>query len=157
MGTEEDNMTSTLTPTCSFCGLGFGNRPMLDLHIREDHRRRGDSAGSGQGDQADACLPEPRAEGPDSRSGQPAAPSSNAREAITMTGAPRYRRQAGGSAVTALRRVTGAVRGLNAELRLASEAMFRLPGAPRPHRSADPSAGQISQATAASDRADHAA
>jgi hypothetical protein len=150
-------MTSTLTPTCSFCGLGFGNRPMLELHIREDHLQRGRPAGSGQGDQADACLPEPHAQDPDSRSGQPAAPSSTAREVITMTGAPRSRRPPAGWAVTALRRMTGAIRGLHAELRLASEAMFRLPGAPRPHRTADSSAGQAAQATAASDRADHAA
>jgi hypothetical protein len=151
-------MTSALTPTCSFCGLGFGNRPLLELHIREDHLQRGHPAGSGQGDPAaDACPPEPHAQDPDWRSGQPAAPSAIAREVITMTGAPRSRRAPGGWAVTVLRRVTGTIRGLHAELRLASEAMFRPPGAPRPHRPADPSAGQAAQATAASDRADHAA
>ena len=31
-------MTSTLHPSCPLCGLRFGSRPLLDLHIREDHR-----------------------------------------------------------------------------------------------------------------------
>jgi hypothetical protein len=29
-----------MTPTCPLCGLHYANRPMLELHIREDHRRR---------------------------------------------------------------------------------------------------------------------
>jgi hypothetical protein len=29
-------MPSTLTPTCPFCGLRYVNRPLLELHIRED-------------------------------------------------------------------------------------------------------------------------
>lgn len=33
-------MTTTLAPTCLLCGLRYANRPMLELHIREDHRRR---------------------------------------------------------------------------------------------------------------------
>ena len=33
-------MTATLTPTCPLCGLHYANRPMLELHIREDHRQR---------------------------------------------------------------------------------------------------------------------
>ena len=33
-------MTVTLTPTCPLCGLRYASRPMLELHIREDHRRR---------------------------------------------------------------------------------------------------------------------
>jgi hypothetical protein len=33
-------MTTTLTPTCPLCGLHYANRPMLELHIREDHRQR---------------------------------------------------------------------------------------------------------------------
>ncbi len=26
--------------TCSLCGLGYPSRPLLDLHIREDHAQR---------------------------------------------------------------------------------------------------------------------
>ncbi len=31
-------MTVTLNPSCPLCGLRFANRPLLDLHLREDHR-----------------------------------------------------------------------------------------------------------------------
>lgn len=31
-------MPSTTNPTCPLCGLRFENKPLLDLHIREDHR-----------------------------------------------------------------------------------------------------------------------
>jgi hypothetical protein len=37
-------MPGTLTPTCAFCGLRFGSRPLLELHIREDHLQRDHSA-----------------------------------------------------------------------------------------------------------------
>ena len=33
-------MTSTLTPACPLCGLRYESRPLLELHIREDHRRQ---------------------------------------------------------------------------------------------------------------------
>lgn len=32
-------MPTTLIGTCPLCGLRFGNMPLLELHIREDHRR----------------------------------------------------------------------------------------------------------------------
>lgn len=31
-------MTSTMTLTCPLCGLRFAARPLLELHVREDHR-----------------------------------------------------------------------------------------------------------------------
>jgi len=31
-------MTSTLTPACPLCGLRYASKPLLELHIREDHR-----------------------------------------------------------------------------------------------------------------------
>jgi hypothetical protein len=31
-------MTVTLNPSCPLCGLRFSSRPLLDLHVREDHR-----------------------------------------------------------------------------------------------------------------------
>jgi hypothetical protein len=34
-------MSATLIRTCPLCGLRFDNLPILELHIREDHRRRG--------------------------------------------------------------------------------------------------------------------
>jgi hypothetical protein len=33
-------MPTMLIPTCPFCGLRYANRPLLELHIREDHRPR---------------------------------------------------------------------------------------------------------------------
>lgn len=48
---------------------------------------------------------------------------------------PRHR--PAGWAVTTVRRVIGALRHANADAMLASEIMFRPPGAPRPRRPAD--------------------
>ncbi len=31
-------MPTTLNPAYPLCGPRFGNKPLLDLHIREDHR-----------------------------------------------------------------------------------------------------------------------
>ena len=45
-------MVSTLTPTCLICGLRFENRPMLELHIREDHRQHRAAAQPGHGTSA---------------------------------------------------------------------------------------------------------
>lgn len=108
-------MTSTLTPTCSLCGLRFQNGPLLELHLREDHPRHSAPAEPGHG-------------APRTKTGTPA------------TG-PRPRRPRAGRAMTAPRRVAGAFRHVNAELLLASEAMLRLPGVPR--RLADPSPGRM--------------
>jgi hypothetical protein len=33
-------MPNTLNPACPLCGLRFENQPIMDLHMREDHRRR---------------------------------------------------------------------------------------------------------------------
>jgi hypothetical protein len=33
-------MPTMLIPTCPLCGLRYANRPLLELHIREDHRPR---------------------------------------------------------------------------------------------------------------------
>jgi hypothetical protein len=34
---KEDTMPTTLIDTCPLCGLRFGSRPLLELHIRDDH------------------------------------------------------------------------------------------------------------------------
>ena len=31
-------MSSTLTPTCLLCGLGYPSRALLELHLRDDHK-----------------------------------------------------------------------------------------------------------------------
>ena len=43
-------MSSTLTPSCPLCGLGYPNQPLLELHIREDHPRHRQAAGEPQHD-----------------------------------------------------------------------------------------------------------
>jgi len=43
-------MSSMLTSTCPLCGLGYHNRALLELHIREDHPRDRQAAGEPQHD-----------------------------------------------------------------------------------------------------------
>lgn len=43
-------MPSTMNPACPLCSLRFGDEPLLDLHIREDHRQRVHSPQDGPGD-----------------------------------------------------------------------------------------------------------
>jgi hypothetical protein len=33
-------MTSTLTSACPLCGLRYDSKPLLELHMGEDHRQR---------------------------------------------------------------------------------------------------------------------
>jgi hypothetical protein len=147
-------MTSTLTPTCSLCGLRFENRPLLELHLREDHPQRGASAEPDRSTPAAAPVSRPRPRGPASPGPEPATASRT--KAGPGTGSPRPPRRApAGWAGTALRRVIGAFRRGNAELLLASEAMLRLPGDPR--RPADPPARPDAHQAAASERTDRAA
>lgn len=53
-------MPGTLTPTCSVCGLRFASRPLLELHVREDHGQDG-RAGARRDKltHAAACPPAP--------------------------------------------------------------------------------------------------
>ena len=39
-------MPTTLNPTCPLCGLRYTDRPLLELHVREDHRGASDSTTS---------------------------------------------------------------------------------------------------------------
>src|SRR5262249_44546092 len=41
---KEDAMSSTSTTTCPLCGLGYPNRALLELHVREDHPRHRQTA-----------------------------------------------------------------------------------------------------------------
>jgi len=132
-------MTSTLTPTCPVCGLRFENRPLLELHVREDHVERTNPADPGLGNPADSPASRPRHRSPANGHGE--SPTTSGTKAGPGTADPRRpRRLRAGWVMTALRRVVGAFRHLNAELLLASEAMLRLPGEPR--RPADPPAGR---------------
>jgi hypothetical protein len=57
---EEDEMPTTLNPTCPLCGLRFTFGPLLELHLRDDHRRRGDGAEPDHDDLVDAGQTRPR-------------------------------------------------------------------------------------------------
>lgn len=115
-------MTSALTPTCSFCGLRFENRPLLELHLREDHPRRAPAGAS-------ASEPHPQ---------RPA--SSRTKAGTASTDPPSPGRPRTGWAMTGLRRITGAFRQAHAELLLASELIWRPARRPRPPQPADPPA-----------------
>jgi hypothetical protein len=133
-------MTSTLTPTWSLCGLRFENRPLLELHVREDHPQLGTSAQPGQGKPADAPVSQPHPHSPANRHGQrAAAPRTEAGTAIA--GPRRPRRPHTGWVMFSLRRGISAFRHANAELMLASELMLHPAGRPHPRQSADPPAG----------------
>ena len=148
-------MTRTLTPTCSFCALRFENRPLLELHIREDHLQRGKPAEPGQGDSPDARASRPHPHSPARRRGEPAATSP--KEGSTTPGTRRPRRPRAGQPMTGLRRVTGAFRHANTQLLLAVELMRRPAGAPRPQSTAGPTARPDTHQAPASGQADRAA
>lgn len=55
-------MPTTLTGTCPLCGLRFNNKPLLELHIREDHRRPPAHRKDRPGDEDDGSSPEAQPE-----------------------------------------------------------------------------------------------
>ena len=139
-------MTSTLIPTCSFCGLRFENRPLLELHLREDHPGRGPAG-------APASQPHPQSPAGEDRR----RPADSRTKAGTITGPRRPRRPLTGWAMTGLRRITGAFRHANAELLLASELTFHPAGRPRPPQPADPPVEADAHQAGTSGRTDRAA
>ncbi|MGH3226928.1 MAG: hypothetical protein ACRDPY_51005, partial [Streptosporangiaceae bacterium] len=68
-------MTSTLTPTCSVCGLRFDNRPLLELHAREDHLERGNAPDPSPGNPAGSPASRLRNRSPASGRSEPPAAS----------------------------------------------------------------------------------
>ena len=131
-------MTGTLTPTCPLCGLRYENRPLLELHIREDHHQsRHDAPGS------------------PSRSHGLASRSSGTTKEVTATTAARSARP--GQAMTAPRRAIRALRYVNDELMRASEAIIRSARVPRPCPQASVPAQAEAHPGSAAERANRAA
>jgi len=64
IGPEEDEMSSMLTTTCPLCGLRFTGRPLLELHMREDHPGRNRPTEPGHDDSGDTGPPGDGAGGP---------------------------------------------------------------------------------------------
>lgn len=97
---EEDEMSSTLHTTCPLCGLRFSGRPLLDLHMREDHPQRNRPAEPAHDDSRGTRTPRGGpSKGDDLVSGQ-ARPG---REEVKEQPRP-------GRAMTALRRAIGILR-----------------------------------------------
>jgi hypothetical protein len=131
-------MTGTLTPTCPLCGLRYENRPLLELHIREDHHHsRHDEPG-----------------GP-SRSHGLASRSSGTTKEVTATTAARSVRP--GQAMTAPRRPIRVLRYVNDELMRASEAIIRSARVPRPRPQVSVPADAEAHPGSAVERANRAA
>ena len=146
-------MSSTLTTTCSFCRLRFANRPLLELHVREDHPQHGSHPEPGHGMPADAPAKRPHPSSP--ANGHPERATDPSTKAGTTMTVPRPPHT--GWARAGLRRVTGTFRRANAELRLASEIMLHPAGVPRSRQIEDPPAEPDARQAAASGRTDRAA
>jgi hypothetical protein len=128
-------MTGTPNPACPLCGLRFASRPLLELHIREDHRQR--DCGDPDGTQTHP----PRTDSQSHRHDLAPTPSRTAKEVTAMTATHRPRP---GRIMTGTRRVIHALRYVDDELMRASEAIIRSARVPQPRPQ--------TQATASRDR-----
>lgn len=140
-------MTGTLNPACPMCGLRFASKPLLELHIREDHRRRDQRAQPGRRAPGGSRATSARADRPAHRHGLPSGPSRSRKEVTSMTAThhPRARQVR-----TIPRRAIRALRYVNDELMRAHEAIIRPARAPlsRPRAKA-PAGGHPRSATPA--------
>jgi hypothetical protein len=146
-------MTSTLTPTCPLCGLRYASKPLLELHIREDHRPRR-RVQPGRPDAGGTRASGSAAGSPSRRPGPAARPSRTAKEVNAMTATRRPRT---GQVMTVPRRVLRALRHVNGELTRASEAIIRSARAPQPRPRIQAPATRDTHPGTATDRADRAA
>ena len=144
-------MTSTLNPTCPLCGLRYASKPLLELHIREDHRPR-HRAQPDPPETGGAPASSPAAGRPSRRTGLAAGRSRAAKEVTAMTAA----RSRPGQLKTVPRRVLRALRHVNDELTCASEAIIRSARAPQSRPRIQAPAAKDTR-PAAADRADRAA
>lgn len=145
-------MTSTLTPACPLCGLRYDSKPLLELHVREDHRQRR-HAQPGRRDRG-GTGGSPPSGSPSHRSGLDSRPSGTVKEVTAMTAMTADR---GGSVMTAARRVIRALRHADAELLRVGEAIIRSARAPRPRPQSQARVARPAQRDTATERADRAA
>lgn len=139
-------MTGALHPSCPLCGLRFGSRPLLDLHIREDHRQRGHR------DPGDAQIPATRSGSASHRHKPAAMPLRTTKEVTAMTA---VHRPSAGSIRPGPGRVIHALRHVNNELTRAFEAIIRSARAPQPRPQGQATAADSRDIAA--ERADQAA
>jgi hypothetical protein len=117
MEPKEADMPSTLNPACPLCGLQYANRPLLELHIREDHPQRNRPSG-----QTTETIPMTATQPP----GEPRAP----------------RQPRSGWARTTLRRALGRLKTLNDEFIRVPTTMARSARAPQPGSRPDAPTGK---------------
>ena len=131
-------MPTTKIPACPLCGLRFANKPLLDLHIREDHRQPVPRAQDGHRDPGSTRARASRADAPPHGHDPASAPSRTTKEATART---TRRRQHAGRAITALRGGLRAVRYVSDELlaRIRSRHPLRLRAAAPPADACAPS------------------
>jgi hypothetical protein len=145
-------MTSTLTSACPLCGLRYESKPLLELHIREDHRPRR-AAQPGRRDPGGTAASAPP--GRPSRTSSLATRPSRAVKEVTAMTAARHPRT--GPLMTAARHAFRAVRYVNGELTLAGEAIVRSARAPQPRPRLHAYAAGSAQPDTAIEGADRAA
>lgn len=97
-------MPNTLNPACPLCGLRFENQPIMELHIREDHRRRASRESNDDGDPGITRSPTTGADNLADANEPAAAPSRTSTATATATAEPAGRRGRVRRAKTALRR-----------------------------------------------------
>ena len=142
-------MTSTLTPACPLCGLRYDSKPLLELHVREDHRQRR-RAQPGRRDRV-GTGGSPASGSPSHRSGLDSRPSGTVKEVTAMTA------DRAGSVMTAARQVIRALRHADAELLRVGEAIIRSARAPRPRPQSQARVAGPAQRDTATERAGRAA
>lgn len=166
-------MPNTLNPACPFCGLRFENKPILDLHMREDHRQRTSRERNSDGDPSTTRSPTTAADIPADAPGPAADSAAPASRTSTTAAGPAGRPGPATRAKAALRRMLrgreeeqvqeplrhepGAFRRANAEFMLMVELMRRPAAVPRPRSPVDPHDGRDGNQAAAGDKADRAA
>jgi hypothetical protein len=146
-------MTSTLNPACPLCGLRYGSKPLLELHIREDHRQRR-RAQIGRLDAGGTRMSSSAAGSPSRRSGLASRPSRTVKEVTAMTAA---RGPRPGQVMTVVRGMLRALRHVHNELMRASEAIIRSARAPQSRPQIQAPAARDTRPSAAADRAYRAA
>lgn len=149
-------MPSTLNPAGRLSGLRFGNKPLPDLPVWEDHRQRALRAQDGHDDPGRTRAAASRADGRPQGQDLASTPSRTTKEATARTTRPPA---APAEPLTAaLRRALHVVRNVKDGPLRASHAIIPFGRAPRPRPQAPVSpAGQARKAErrTAAERADH--
>lgn len=137
-------MPSTLNPAGPPYGLRLENKPLPDLHVREDHRQRVLRAQDGHGDPGSTRAAASPADGLPRGHDLACTPSRTTKEATARTTRRVWRAD---RAMTALRGALRVIRNVNDEFLRASQAVIPFGRAPRDRpQTPVPPAGQARKA-----------